>query len=134
MNSVDEAVHGISRYSSKKYRCRCDVCKKAAVDYQRNRRALRPDVREQNKLNNRKNRIAVYKHVQKLKDKPCTDCGVRYPYYVMHFDHLDAKQKSAGISQLRTIALIDIEVKKCELVCANCHAERTHKRRLDNIG
>jgi hypothetical protein len=49
----------------------------------------------------------------------------------MHFDHLDGDMKSAGISQLRTIAMIDEEVKKCELVCANCHAERTHKRRLD---
>lgn len=128
---MNEAKHGVSRYSSKKHRCRCDICKKAAVEYQRQRRLNRPEVLAQTRRINREYRLKVSEHVQRLKDGPCTDCGIKYPYYVMHFDHLDGDMKSAGISQLRTIAMIDEEVKKCELVCANCHAERTHKRRLD---
>lgn len=32
------------------------------------------------------------KYVRTLKDKDCADCNVRYPYYVMQFDHLRDKK------------------------------------------
>jgi hypothetical protein len=62
-----------------------------------------------------------------LKDKPCTDCGIRYPSYVMHFDHRDPATKLFNVGQLssRRWAIILAEVEKCDLVCGNCHAERT---------
>lgn len=50
----------------------------------------------------------------------------------MDFDHLDPSSKLANISQMviknREIAEILAEAKKCEVVCANCHRERTHRR------
>jgi hypothetical protein len=70
--------------------------------------------------------------VQQAKDKPCADCGVRYPYYVMEFDHLDSEAKqfnvSAGVTRVSLRRLIE-EIAKCDVVCANCHAERTHQRK-----
>lgn len=59
---------------------------------------------------------------------PCADCGQTYPYYVLHFDHLD--DKKYHISQRSSTKLKNLmsEIDKCEIVCANCHAERTHKR------
>lgn len=69
--------------------------------------------------------------IYKLKENnPCIDCGKFYPYYVMQFDHLDNKQKEISnmISQNYAINSILNEVSKCELVCANCHRERTQKR------
>jgi hypothetical protein len=72
-----------------------------------------------------------FKWYKELKhNKPCTDCGIKYPYYVLQYDHL--RDKSFNISSLATQTkskkLILIEIDKCELVCANCHAIRTHNR------
>jgi hypothetical protein len=59
---------------------------------------------------------------------PCTDCGEVFPVYVMHWDHLPGFEKAGDISTMvanRTRAAVLEELKKCELVCANCHVLRT---------
>ena len=61
----------------------------------------------------------------------CADCGQTFPAYVMHWDHLPGFEKIESISVLvgrfpRTLVLE--ELKKCELVCANCHVLRTIRR------
>jgi hypothetical protein len=68
--------------------------------------------------------------IQALKDAPCVDCGKRYPPYVMEWDHLPNVQKVAPISHMTFYNFNRIleEISKCELVCSNCHRERTHKR------
>jgi hypothetical protein len=67
--------------------------------------------------------------IEELKlNKPCTDCGIVYPPYVMQFDHLDGTTKTANVASLRNKEKILLEVAKCELVCANCHAIRSYER------
>jgi len=59
---------------------------------------------------------------------PCRDCGETFPVWVMHWDHLPGFAKVGEISSLvqnRTRAVVLDELKKCELVCANCHVMRT---------
>ena len=78
----------------------------------------------------RKQEIRAY--VDKLKSEtPCTDCGNKYPPYVMDFDHLPQFDKVDHIAVLANGGswkkLLD-EIKKCELVCSNCHRIRTHGR------
>jgi len=73
--------------------------------------------------------------IDKLKDVPCVDCRVKYPSYVMDFDHVRG-EKVMDISDMIGVAvsmekLLD-EIAKCEVVCSNCHRERTHRQRLDN--
>lgn len=65
-----------------------------------------------------------------LKDKPCMDCGVKYPYYVMQFDHNGADAKLNNVSYFVGYSREHIakEAAKCDVVCGNCHAERTYKR------
>jgi hypothetical protein len=50
----------------------------------------------------------------------------------MDFDHRDAAKKKHSIAQLVTrltaIEIILKEIKKCDLVCANCHRQRTYDR------
>ena len=73
----------------------------------------------------------------RLKSKPCADCKKRYPPYVMDFDHLGSKKKTAAVSALLRRSAYKqalAEVKKCELVCANCHRIRTFKRPLSSAG
>jgi hypothetical protein len=70
--------------------------------------------------------------VNKLKSEPCTDCGNRFNPWVMDFDHLDGKTKIGNVAtmirQARPLAAILEEISKCELVCANCHRNRTYQR------
>lgn len=65
-----------------------------------------------------------------LKTKPCTDCGISYPSYVMEWDHLPGFVKVNMLSKMVQASpkRISAEIAKCELVCANCHRERTHRR------
>lgn len=66
--------------------------------------------------------------IRDAKAKPCADCGVQYPYYVMDFDHVrgtklfNIGEGATNFGQERLLA----EIEKCDVVCANCHRERTH--------
>lgn len=61
---------------------------------------------------------------------PCTDCGKKFPYYVMHFDHIYEKNASIATLSRACVSLerLQQEINNCELVCSNCHAIRTHER------
>lgn len=71
------------------------------------------------------------KFINQIKDVPCADCGMKYPFYVMDFDHKNAKNKVKEIAYMMTrnwsLDKIKAEVVKCEIVCANCHRIRTYK-------
>ena len=59
---------------------------------------------------------------------PCSDCGEAFPVWVMHWDHLPEFEKAGDISVMvlnRAREVVVEELKKCELVCANCHVMRT---------
>lgn len=74
--------------------------------------------------------------VRALKERPCADCGQRFPYYVMDFDHVRG-EKREGVGKMLALgyalATIMEEIAKCDLVCANCHRERTFTRDGDVI-
>lgn len=72
-------------------------------------------------------RVVDYVHAAKA--GPCLDCGVEYPPYVMDFDHVRGVKMAAIGDLVRRgfgIKTIADEIVKCELVCANCHRERTY--------
>lgn len=63
--------------------------------------------------------------------RACADCGRSYPHYVMEFDHVKGSKRgnvSDLISRAVSFAVLRLEISKCELVCANCHRERTWQR------
>lgn len=64
--------------------------------------------------------------------KPCTDCGIPYRYYVMDWDHLEDKTFNAGRAATYSLKRLQEEIAKCELVCSNCHRERTYRRSLES--
>lgn len=68
--------------------------------------------------------------IQKLKEStPCTDCKNYFPHYIMEYDHKEGFEKLASVSYLmanRGLKIIMAEIEKCDLVCANCHRERTN--------
>jgi hypothetical protein len=113
-------------------------CKECRKDYWQEY-ISKPENRKKHREKSRKratiNRQKIFEFVRKLKEgQPCTDCGNSYPYYVMHYDHLGDKEECVSIlkAQGATKKRILKEIEKCELVCANCHAERTHQRRIES--
>ena len=76
-------------------------------------------------------------HVNRIKIEigECVDCGLicdELTVVAFAFDHLDPTIKTAAISKMvnrpkkYTIAVIEAEIAKCELVCHCCHAFRTY--------
>jgi ribosome-binding protein aMBF1 (putative translation factor) len=78
---------------------------------------------------NRKRSSKEYIIAQK-DNKPCTDCGEIFRYWMLDFDHVHGdKTKNVSILQNRALKQIKEEIEKCELVCVNCHRIRTHNKR-----
>ncbi len=64
--------------------------------------------------------------IREAKDKYCKDCNIKYPYYVMQFDHkFDKKFNVSRMANRCSWKQIIEEISKCDIVCGNCHAERT---------
>ena len=75
-------------------------------------------------------RAVAYVAGRKAESK-CTDCGRSYPPWVMDYDHVRGRKSHAigeMVSQSFGNATIAAEIEKCDLVCANCHRERTWQR------
>jgi len=64
---------------------------------------------------------------------PCMDCGQKYPAYVMQFDHIFFKTMNVSDLSRTSVSIkrLQQEIDGCEIVCANCHAVRTHERRTE---
>ena len=74
-------------------------------------------------------------YVRQVKSRPCADCGVQYPYYVMDFDHREGEEKSFEMNRVIyvTMRALKQEIEKCDVVCSNCHRERTYQRIMQKI-
>ena len=91
---------------------RCDSCKKRASEL-----GMRL-------TNERKHRLVAMLGGQ------CVDCGLVSEYDCLYqFHHTDPSQKNFNISKILTYKWETIveEVKKCTLLCANCHFIREFK-------
>lgn len=64
-------------------------------------------------------------------DSGCIDCGERYPHWMLDFDHKPGEEKIDSPTRILHIYSWEkaiIEIKKCDVVCANCHRIRTYTR------
>lgn len=98
--------------------------------YQRNRAGVIERAKAFNARRRRENRDLV----RTTKDqRPCFDCRIVFPHYVLEFDHPNG-DKAANVADLArkpaTIKALMLEISKCEIVCANCHRIRTWERGL----
>lgn len=111
----------------------CTPCKAAyqAAWYQKNKESHYRKTRIHHKryLSDRKAFLDQIKA-----ESGCVDCGIKNPI-VLDFDHIGGT-KSYNISRGRAMGLskasLLIEIRKCQVRCANCHRIVTHERRVGN--
>lgn len=63
-------------------------------------------------------------------DKGCADCGYAEHGFALDFDHRPGEEKLKGVAVMLGWSWDKImaEVLKCDVVCANCHRIRTHRK------
>lgn len=107
----------------------CRVC---YVEYRRQHYASNKDyykrkAKKHNKIRKEQNQS---RYRQYLAERSCVDCGIS-DWRVLEADHLPKFDKSENISKMLpswSWATIEVELQKCEIVCANCHRIRTYTR------
>jgi len=112
-----------------RYRSWCKVCAntRSRKNYHKNREgnAKKANDRKNDRTGGTKHRVRVYKERH-----CCVDCGKHYAWYQMDFDHVRGK-KIAEISKMLKDGAAEwkiwSEITKCDLLCANCHRQRTFK-------
>ena len=105
-------------------------CSKGTISYW-----LGAGQKEKNMRRTRDRRYKIAKYLQSIKQsRPCADCGENYPYWMMEFDHLRDKEfnLSGFKGSQEKMESIVAEVEKCEVVCSNCHKNRTFVRALSS--
>lgn len=114
----------------KDFQCRCRVCFAAyhRVYYAKNK----DKYIAKNRLNKKRQRERLRKILWSFKQTPCQDCGGVFHPWVMELDHRENTEKIEAVSNLVGRGCTDqkllVEIKKCDVVCANCHRMRTYYR------
>lgn len=78
------------------------------------------------KANTRAADIRKFLADYKLK-KGCVDCGYSEHHAALDFDHIK-DEKSFNVCNAKSITSAKVEIRKCEVVCSNCHRIRTYTR------
>lgn len=97
----------------------------------RKKRQGDPVYKENCRIRRNLNRAKLRTEIDRIKTKPCTDCGKSFHPYVMDFDHVRGEKKECvGVmcADGRPLKRVLDEIAKCDLVCANCHRMRTLNR------
>lgn len=109
-----------------KLQSHCKDCnkKRSKLYYNKNlkKHRINTSLRKKRIINN--SREYIYKY---LLEHPCP-CGETDPI-VLQFDHLSNKKYSISYMLVRghTLESIKEEIKKCQVLCANCHHKKTAK-------
>jgi hypothetical protein len=95
--------------------------------------AMTKKVYRKNYKNNFKKRNQNFVNRVKLKFG-CKFCGYKQHSQALHFDHIDKTKKYESISYLTKSSYTNIiklkeEMRKCQILCANCHAVKTYQNR-----
>jgi hypothetical protein len=115
-------------YRSRARGTRHHICVPCHSEYHRdwwtrNRAVQMPRIRRNRKMRTLQLEQRIWDILLK---SPCVDCG-EADLVVLHFDHL--RDKVADVSRMwrrqHSWKVVELEIAKCEVRCANCHARKT---------
>jgi hypothetical protein len=63
----------------------------------------------------------------------CSRCGYNENARALDFDHIDSTTKlfTIGNNYTRNLKILFTEIRKCVIVCANCHRIKSHEEQAD---
>lgn len=131
---MKKCIHGHimteqNTYTNPQGRTYCKTCQKIAHLKWRRKPFNSSKFKKYRSDSSKRNGLKKKDLVRGLKNNPCSDCGVKYHYSVMDFDHLRDKKFNIGRDgKGHSFEDLITEISKCDLVCANCHRIRTFKR------
>jgi hypothetical protein len=112
---------------------KCQVCQTLLIGRQRNFCSIKCKVqttnfKHQNYTAQQARGLERKKQLIEIAGGECCDCGYKKNISALEFHHLNPDKKSFGIDLRKCSCskwdrLVE-EVKKCVLICANCHRER----------
>lgn len=103
---------------------RCKECDRTRSN---NRYKSIPSEREKARIRGKKNKDLNRKFVYEyFSQSQCVKCGETDPV-VLEFDHVEPTEKLKAVSQLVCYSrkTLEEEIKKCQVLCANCHRRKT---------
>lgn len=107
------------------YHCYCKTC-------HNERQKAYYKIHPQSTNKSARRRVSVLREISREgRNKPCADCGKKYPFYVMDYDHVRGiKGFNIATISVRKVSkeILFEEIAKCDVVCSNCHRERTWSR------
>lgn len=118
--------------------CKTCVAGYTAAHHQANKEKTKAQRRKNHRAWRQRRKDEMRAVVDQIKSDPCMDCGQSFHPWQMQFDHRDPSQKKFNIAtavhwtyqaRYSKEAILE-EIAKCDLVCANCHADRTHRRSI----
>lgn len=107
--------------------CRVCMAECKRLWYARNRDHQKGRVRMNSRRATAENQARAWEYLGR---HPCVDCGEADPV-VLQFDHVGDKLREVSQMLRRgfTWSLIEAEIGKCEVRCANCHRRKTARER-----
>jgi len=130
----DKILQEFNKNKSRKdgYNNICRICsnERSRKYYLENNNKHRKVISERNNKNRNISRDYVLEILKKSKCKDCGNNDIR----VLEFDHLKNKFKNVSslISAGYSVEIIQNEINKCDVICANCHRIRTINRSFKN--
>ena len=107
--------------------CHCKECNRvrSKAYYQRNLISHRKEIKRRKKIHFTKIHLFICDY---LSTHPCVICK-ETNIVKLEFDHL--RDKTSNLCDLINYdvsqKVLEEEIKKCQVLCANCHKEKTHK-------
>jgi hypothetical protein len=107
------------------------VCKECQYNYDKTHyNKCKKDIIKRTSDNRKEYKKKFIEHKQTLKCYKCKDSR----YYVLDFHHKDPTLKESAISNYyMSPKKLKEEIKKCIVLCSNCHREFHHTQRISKI-
>lgn len=118
------SIRGVKRHS----RCKSCHAEERSGYYERNKE--KELEYKWNRQVNKREEARTYV-IEYLRTHPCVDCGETDPL-VLTFDHVRGKKRMNVAELVNRGYLLDViqeEIRKCEVRCANCHMRIEKQRR-----
>jgi len=91
---------------------------------------------QRKRITSKRNRVRNKQYASRVKlFLGCFICGYKKHPDALHFDHINPQEKVREISKLHTGSrdALKKEMRKCRVLCANCHAEHTAKQLKNGV-